>query len=134
MVLTFLSHDIQEHILRLKNKEPNVNISQNGIRITIYSHLRSDESFDEFVETGLAIIGKAKSLCRQTVWDDEVTESALYRHIEPLRPGLLAYMKLGIIIFILVVPAALYFYYFRIDKDVKTKPMRNQPAVHTSKP
>src|SRR4030043_1293473 len=69
MVLTFLSPDIQEHILRLKDKEPNVNISQNGIRITIYSHLRSDRSFDEFVETGLAIISKAKSLCRKMVWD-----------------------------------------------------------------
>lgn len=71
----------------------------------------------------------------EMVWDDEVIESGSYRHVEPLRPGLLAYMKLGIIFFlILIVPVAMYFYYFHIDKGVKNGPMGNKPAVHTSKP
>jgi len=63
-VLNLLTDEIQDQILRWKDHSPWMRIEKNVFEFVVLGSLLNDEEFDRFVEAGMAIIGKAKSLCR----------------------------------------------------------------------
>ena len=134
MVLTFLSPEIRDHILRLKDRSSRVRIEKNVFEFAVEGRLKEDGEYDQFIEAGLAILDKAKILRRggetevpasNNVVQKEAIQVTSGMYAESRKPKSMDYTALGVIGLILVaVIVAGYFALSSLDKGDKKNPVK----------